>query len=56
VGAATVAARFDQITKSGATGYMRVNMSEGREYIMGGRMIADITSAAPAIFAQGNAG
>jgi hypothetical protein len=52
VGPATVAAEFDKIVKSGATEYMLVNMSEVREYIMCGRMIADIAWDAPAIFAQ----
>jgi hypothetical protein len=51
----TVADEFSNIVKSGATGYMLVNMSETREYIMCGRLIADITWDAPAIFAQPNA-
>jgi hypothetical protein len=55
VGPATVADEFDKIVKSGATEYMLVNMSETREYIMCGRMIADIAWDAPAIFAQPNA-
>ena len=55
VGPETVADEFDKIVKSGATEYMLVNMSEVREYIMCGRMIADITWDAPAIFAQPNA-
>jgi hypothetical protein len=55
VGPATVADEFDKIVKSGATEYMLVNMSETREYIMSGRMIADITWDAPAIFAKPNA-
>jgi hypothetical protein len=55
VGPATVADEFDKIVKSVATEYMLVNMSETREYIMCGRMIADITWDAPAIFAKPNA-
>ena len=55
VGPATVAAEFDKIVKSGATEYMLVNMSEVREYIMCGRMIADIAWDAPAIFARADA-
>src|ERR1035441_5080083 len=46
----TVAEQFDQIVKSGATEYMLVNMSEVRDYVMGGRMLADITWDAPKIF------
>ena len=52
---ATIATEFDKIVKSGATEYMLVNMSEVRDYVMGGRMIADITWDAPAIYAQPNA-
>jgi hypothetical protein len=52
---ATIASEFDKIVKSGATEYMLVNMSEVRDYVMGGRMIADITWDAPAIYAQPNA-
>jgi hypothetical protein len=55
VAPSTVADEFSKIVKSGATEYMLVNMSETREYIMCGRMIADITWDAPAIFAQPNA-
>ena len=47
-----IAAQFDKIVKAGATEYMLVNMSETREYIMCGRMLADITWDAPAIFAK----
>ena len=46
-----VAGEFAKIVKSGATEYMLVNMSEVRDYIMGGRMLADITWDAPAIYA-----
>ena len=45
-----VADQFDKIVKSGATEYMLVNMSEVRDYVMGGRMLADITWDAPKIF------
>jgi hypothetical protein len=52
---ATVASEFEKIVKSGATEYMLVNMSEVRDYVMGGRMIADITWDAKDIYAQPNA-
>jgi hypothetical protein len=55
VGPAVVAEQFDKIVKSGATEYMLVNMSEVRDYVMGGRMIADITWDARAIYAAPNA-
>jgi Glycosyl hydrolase family 115 len=51
----TVAEQFDKIVKSGATEYMLVNMSEVRDYVMGGRMLADITWDAPKIFSAPNA-
>lgn len=51
VAPSTVASEFDKIVKSGATAYMLVNMSEVRDYVMGGRMLADITWDAPAIYA-----
>jgi hypothetical protein len=51
VGPSTVAEQFDKIVKAGATEYMLVNMSEVRDYVMGGRMLADITWDAPAIYA-----
>jgi len=50
VGPAVVAQEFDKIVKAGATEYMLVNMSEVRDYVMGGRMLADITWDAPAIY------
>ncbi len=50
VAPATVAEQFEKIVKSGATEYMLVNMSEVRDYVMGGRMLADITWDAPAIY------
>jgi hypothetical protein len=55
VSPSVVADEFDKIVKAGATEYMLVNMSEVRDYIMGGRMIADITWDAPAIYATPNA-
>jgi hypothetical protein len=51
----TVADQFDKIVKSGATEYMLVNMSEVRDYVMGGRMLADITWDAAKIFSAPNA-
>ncbi len=42
--------------KAGATEYMLVNMSEVRDYVMGGRMLADITWDAPAIYATPQCG
>jgi hypothetical protein len=55
VGPEVVAQEFDKIVKAGATEYMLVNMSEVRDYVMGGRMLADITWGAPAIYATPNA-
>ena len=51
VAPATVATQFEQIVKAGATEYMLVNVSELRDYVMGARMLADITWDAPAIYA-----
>ena len=51
VGPSVVAEQFDKIVKSGATEYMLVNMSEVRDYVMSGRMLADIAWDAPAIYA-----
>jgi hypothetical protein len=45
-----IADQFDKIVKSGATDYMLVNVSEIRDYVMGMRMLTDITWDAPAIF------
>jgi hypothetical protein len=50
----TVAEQFEKIVKSGATEYMLVNVSEVRDYVMGARMLADITWDAPAIYAAPN--
>jgi hypothetical protein len=47
VGPAVIAEQFDKIVKSGATEYMLVNVSEVRDYVMGARMLADITWDAP---------
>lgn len=55
VGPSVVAEQFDKIVKSGATEYMLVNVSELRDYVMGARMIADITWDAAAIYAAPDA-
>ena len=52
VAPSTIAEQFDKIVKSGATEYMLVNVSEVRDYVMGARMLADITWDAPAIYAS----
>jgi len=52
---ALVAEEFEKIVKSGATEYMLVNMSEVRDYVQGGRMLADICYNAPAIYSSPNA-
>ncbi len=51
VAPSTIAEQFSNIVKAGATEYMLVNVSELRDYVMGARMIADITWDAPAIYA-----
>jgi hypothetical protein len=51
VGPEVVAGEFDKIVKAGATEYMLVNVSEVRDYVMGARMLADITWDAPKIYA-----
>jgi hypothetical protein len=51
VAPSTIAEQFGNIVKSRATEYMLVNVSELRDYVMGVRMIADITWEAPAVFA-----
>jgi hypothetical protein len=51
VAPATIADQFRNIVKAGATEYMLVNVSELRDYVMGARMIADITWDAPAVYA-----
>ncbi len=55
VAPSTIETEFKKIVQVGATEYMLVNMSEVREYVMGARMIADITWNAPAAFAQPDA-
>ena len=50
VAPATIATEFQKVVQAGATEYMLVNMSETREYVMGVRMIADITWNAPGAF------
>jgi hypothetical protein len=52
---ALIAQEFNKIVNAGATEYMLVNVSEVRDYVMGARMIADITWNAPAIYATPNA-
>lgn len=49
-----IADQFEKIVKSGATEYMLVNVSELRDYVLGARMLADITWDAPAIYAAPN--
>lgn len=46
----TIAAEFQKIVQAGATEYMLVNVSELRDYVMGARMIADITWNAAAVY------
>lgn len=52
---AVIAQEFEKIVKAGATAYMLVNVSELRDYVMGARMIADITWDAPSIYSTPNA-
>jgi hypothetical protein len=47
VGPPVIADQFERIVKAGATDYMLVNVSEVRDYVMGTRMLADITWDAP---------
>jgi len=49
-----IAEEFNKVVKAKATEYMLVNVSEMRDYIMGLRMISDITWNAPAIFSRPN--
>ena len=49
---ATIAGEFQRIVQARATEYMLVNVSELRDYIMGARLIADITWNAPAVYAS----
>jgi hypothetical protein len=55
VAPATIATEFQKIVQAGATEFMLVNMSETREYVMGARMIADITWNAPGAFSAPDA-
>jgi hypothetical protein len=50
VAAATIAEQFRKIVNADATEYMLVNVSELRDYVMGARMIADITWDAARIY------
>ena len=52
VAPATIASEFQRIVQAGATEYMLVNVSELRDYVMGARMIADITWNAAAVYAE----
>jgi hypothetical protein len=52
VSPATIAEQFAKIVQAGATEFVLVNVSELREYVMGARMIADITWNARDIYAQ----
>lgn len=54
VAPSTIAQEFAKIVKAQATEYMLVNVSELRDYVMGARMVADITWDAPSIFATTN--
>ena len=49
-----IAEEFNKVVKAKATEYMLVNVSELRDYIMGLKMISDITWNAPAIFSTSN--
>jgi len=49
-----IADQFEKIVKAGATAYMLVNVSELRDYVLGARMLADITWDALAIYAAPN--
>src|SRR5207237_7797675 len=56
VAPATIAGEFQRIVTAGASEYMLVNVSELRDYVMGARMIADITWNAPAVDASADPG
>src|SRR5438876_2865937 len=51
VAPATIAGEFQRIVQARASEYMLVNVSELRDYVMGARLIADITWNAPAVYA-----
>jgi len=55
VAPATIAGEFQRIVQARATEYMLVNVSELRDYVMGARLIADITWNAPAVYASPDA-
>jgi hypothetical protein len=48
----TIAGEFQRIVQARATEYMLVNVSELRDYVMGARMLADITWNAPGVYAS----
>jgi hypothetical protein len=48
VAPATIADEFGKILGAGATEFMLVNVSELREYVMGARMLSDVTWSGPA--------
>ena len=50
VAPATIAGEFQRMVQARATEYMLVNVSELRDYVMGARMIADITWNARAVY------
>ncbi len=52
---AVVAEQFEKIVKAGATEYMLVNVSELRDYVMGARMLSDITWDARQIYSSPDA-
>jgi hypothetical protein len=52
VAPSTIAEQFRNIVQAGATEFTLVNVSELREYVMGARMIADVTWNASAVYAE----
>jgi hypothetical protein len=50
VAPATITSEFQKIVQAGATEYMLMNVSELRDYVMGARLIADITWNAARIY------
>ncbi len=51
-----IADEFAKVLEAGATEYMLVNVSEMRDYIMGLRMLSDITWNGPVVLAHGDPG
>lgn len=51
-----IAEQFSKVLKAGATEYMLVNVSEMRDYIMGLRMLSDITWNAPGVLSGADSG